>query len=190
MRASRTRTIWATAAVMTGLIALSGCGGDTRRGDDLSTTAGAAAPVSPQIKLPHGPAVSAKVTDPARRAYIARADRLCAHFDPKRNEARKHAGEAADTAEAVTSYDEGIKLGEQQLRALEAIPPPPGDRALLRANVFTPLKTQLAIRRQIAPALAHGDVAQLRPLQTKLDALTRSLEGFANGYGYRVCGGG
>ena len=190
MRAPRTRTALATAIVVTGLIAVAGCGGDTRRGDDLSTTAGVAASAYPQIKLPHGPAVSAKVTDPARRAYIARADRVCGHFDPKRNEARKHAGEAADAAEAVTSYDEGVKLGGQQLRALEAIPPPPSDRALLRANVFTPLKAQLAIRRRIAPALAQGDVAALRPLQSKLDALTRSLEGFAHGYGYRVCGGG
>lgn len=178
--------------MVTALISLAGCGGDTHRGDDLSTTtaATAAATLNPPIKLPHGAAVSARVTDPARRGYVSRADRVCGRFDPKRNEARKHAGEAADAAEAVTSYDEGIKLGERQLRALEAIPPPRGDRSLLRVNVFTPLRTQLAIRRRIAPALAHGDVAELRPLQAKLDALTRSLEGFANGYGYRVCGGG
>lgn len=172
-----------------GLVALSGCGGDTRRSETEGATAAPPASHIKPVKLPHGPAVSARATDPARRAYLAKAERVCARFDPKRNEARaRAAGEGSNTARAARSYDEGIKVGERQLRTIETIPPPAGDRALLVANVFRPLHVQLALRRQIASALGAGDVAELRPLQRRVDALTRSLEGFARGYGFKVCG--
>ncbi len=183
--------ILTSALIVYGVVTLSGCGGDTRRAESegVAATSSQAAAPGPRVKLPHGPAVSARPTDPARRAYLAKADRVCARFDPVRNEARdRAAGESADVAKAARSYDEGVKVGHQQLRALTAIRPPSGDRALLRANVFVPLRDQLALRGQIAPALARADVAQLRPLQARVDSLTRSLEGFARGYGFKVCG--
>lgn len=182
--------ILTSALALCGFVALSGCGGDTRRAETegVATAPQAAAPV-PHVKLPHGPVVSSRPTDPARRAYLVKADRVCSRFDPMRNEARdRAAGESADVAKAARSYDEGVKVGEQQLRALEAIRPPSGDRALLRANVFAPLRAQLALRGQIAPVLARADVAELRPLQGRVDSLTRSLVGFARGYGFKVCG--
>jgi hypothetical protein len=176
------------AAVAISALALPGCGGDVRRAETTVTVAPSAQPVT-HVKLPSGPAVSVRAPSPARRAYLARADRVCARFDPKRNEARRRAAaEAADPAKATRSYDEGIKVGVAQLRALEAIPPPSGDRAALRANVFAPLRAQLALRRRVGTALSHGDAAVLRPLQRRIDDLTRALEGFALGYGFKSCG--
>lgn len=186
------------AFVAVAVTGLSACGGDRNRADEAAggspsttTAATTSSPATtPHVQLPKGPAVSARATDPARRAYIARADRVCARYDPKRNEARKRTGEAADAGEATKAYDEGVKLATAQLRALEAIHVPASEAGVLRANVFEPLHAQLQLRHRIAPALAVNSVAEVRPLQRQLDGLSRSLEGFARGYGFHVCGVG
>ncbi len=178
-----------TGVVLAGALIFAGCGGDRNRAEGSAappSTSSTAAAVA--VKVPHAPPVSAEATDPARRRYIAKADRVCARYDPKRNEARRRTGEAADSTEAAHAYDDGIKLGVAQLRALLALPVPPRDAGALRANVFEPLRAELRLRRAIVPALAANDLTRLRPLQRRLDALTQSLDGFARGYGYRVCG--
>ena len=168
---------------------VAGCGADTRRAETITSTAASKPPPSsrPTEQLATTP-VSAKATDPARRAYVNRADGVCSRLDRERNAAREQTARAADTAQATKAYGDSIALGEKQLRQIEAIPPPPGDAALLRTNVFDVLKRQLAIRRQMQRALATTDVPRLKTLRAELDNLTQSLVGFARGYGFQVCG--
>jgi hypothetical protein len=58
----------------------------------------------------------------------------------------------------------------------------------MKANVFEPIRGQLALRESIAKALAATDIPRLRLLRAELDNSTRTLTGFARGYGFRVCG--
>ncbi len=128
------------------------------------------------------------MSDARRRAYISHADSVCRSLDPKRSAARQRVGEAANEHEAIKAYDEGIGLADKQLRRLEAIPRPRGDASVLRTNVFSVLRRQLALRRQIRTGLKDKNVAELKSRQRELENLTRSLVGFARGYGFKVCG--
>ncbi len=174
------------------LVALAvGCGGDKRRAEGETTgvaTHPTPAPAPPHQGVTGGPVIATKVTDPARRAYVARVDSVCRRLDPERNTAQGRVGESALPGEAVKAYDDTIALGWRELRQIEAIPVPPGEQALLRANVFTVIRRQLTLRRRISDALAAVDVPRLRRLRGELDNLARSLEGFARGYGFQVCG--
>lgn len=172
--------------------AIAGCGGDRRRGEAETTEATNLATTvsSPESRQPgpSGPVRVAAVTDPARRAYVARVDAVCSKLDPERSKEQERVGESADAGEAAKAYEGTISLGWQELRQIEAIAPPPGEAALLRANVFDPVKSQLALRAKIRAALAEADVPLLRSLRSELDDSTRALTGFARGYGFHDCG--
>jgi len=105
-----------------------------------------------------------------------------------RTSREKRVGASSGTAEAVKAYDDTIALGWRELRRIRAIPPPPGDAALLNANVFEPVRRQLALRAQIGKALGATDIPLLRRLRSELDNSSRALSGFARGYGFRACG--
>ncbi len=171
------------------LVALGGCGGETRRAETETETAAAPPPAARALTGGARRAPVARVTDPRRRAYVARTDRICRRFDPERAGERKRAGESADIQGAIRAYDADTALGTDELRQIEAVPPPPGDAALLRANVFEPIRRQLALRARIRTALAATDVSRLRALRAEFDNLSRALSAFARGYGWRVCGG-
>ncbi len=176
------------AALLAAVVA--GCGGDTRRGEAESTAAATGATLREPASQggPRAPVLAAKVTDPARRAYVSRVDAVCGRLDPERGAERERVRAASGTPAAVRAYDDTISLGWKELRQIEAIPAPPGDRALLQANVFDPIRRQLALRGRIGSALGALDVPRLRVLRTEMDNLTRALSGFARGYGFRVCG--
>ncbi len=167
-----------------------GCGGDTRRAE--SETTGAApsthAPAVQPTGSSGGPVIAAKITNPARRAYVARVDSVCRRLDPERSAAQERVGGSALPEEAARSYDDTVALGEKELRQIESIPAPPGEGALLRANVFDVVKRELDVRRRIGFALAAVDMPRLRLLRGELDNLSRTLGAFARGYGFRVCG--
>jgi hypothetical protein len=187
MSKSRSLTLVLLVALAFGL--LGGCGGDTRRGEEGGRTAAQGSSTEASTTAnPAAPPVIAKVKDPARRAYIARVDGVCSRLDPERKSAEERVGNSRDAQEAARSYEDSIAAGEAELRRIEAIPVPPGERQLVRTNVFDVIRRQLAVRRQIGAALAAVDVARLRTLRVELDDLTRSLTGFARGYGFRVCG--
>lgn len=167
------------------LVVLAGCGADTRRAgtQPAATTASATA-----TGVQPGPAVATDVTDPQRRAYVARVDRICARLDPERTAVDEQVSKSADARDAAVAYEKTISLGGSQLRQIEAVPAPPRDRAALSADVFAVISRQLVIRRQIKTALAAADLTRLQSLRLELDGLTRSLAAFARGYGFRVCG--
>jgi hypothetical protein len=172
------------------LATLAGCGAETRRAETETEAATTSVPAPP---VPTGQPKNvpvAKVTDPHRRAYIAGTDRICRSLDPERSAARKRVGESADIQGAVKAYEKDTALGFSELRKIEAVPPPPGDAALLRANVFEPIRSQLVLRAKIQAALAAVDVPRLRVLRAELDNISRALSAFARGYGWRACGEG
>ncbi len=172
------------AAILIALLAA--CGGETSRAG-TSTTVAETPDYGSGQQLASTPAV-AVIKDPARRAYVSRVDGVCRKLDRERNAAREHAAAGVETSEGAQAYDDSIALGWRQLHAIEAIPPPPSDAALLRTNVYDVLHRQLEIRRQMGTALAATDVAKLQTLRVQLDSLTQSLLGFARGYGFQVCG--
>lgn len=172
--------------------ALAGCGGDSRRAESEGSAATSPVPAETaptQVGKPRSVPV-ARVTDPRRRAYISRTDRICRSVDPERSTARTRVGEAGDVGGAVKAYEEETALGASELKQIEAVAPPPGDAKLLRANVFEPIRRQLVLRAQIRGALAAVDVPRLRLLRAELDDISRSLSAFARGYGWRACGEG
>ena len=185
------RALCLVASLALAALALAACGGDSKRAEEQTSTSHGQAQAPHQPKggkgAPAAP-VSAEVKDPERRAYITRADRICRRFDRERGDARERAAGAADVGEAEKAYGDTITIGEKQLREIRSIPVPRGDEQLLRANVFAPLRRQLAVRRQMRRALAADDTAALKPLRARFDQLTLALAGFARGYGYRVCG--
>lgn len=180
--------ILAAAALISAFVV--GCGGDTRRGETESTAAVSPAgnPTTRSQNAAPGPVTVTKISDPARRAYVARVDSVCGHLDRERSTEQGKVASSKLTSEAVKAYDDTIALGWKELRQIEAIRTPPGERAVLRANVFDVIRSQLALRRRISGALAAVDVPRLRVLRAEADNMTRALTGFARGYGFRVCG--
>ncbi len=185
MSRSIPRALFALAAVLA-IAPLAACGAATGRGETSTTTV--QGPTYDSGKQLAATPATSKVNDPARRAYIARVDAVCKRLDRSRNAAREKAATGAETSEGTKAYDDSIALGWRQLHAIEAIQTPPGDAQLLRTNVYDVLRRQLAVRRQMAGALADTDVPKLQTLRMQLDSLTQSLLGFARGYGFRVCG--
>lgn len=172
------------------VLMLAGCGGDGRRASESSigeTSSTAAQPVAATGSP--GPAeamVSAPITSPARQVYIARVDRICGRLDPARSKEREDSGGGID--EVARRYVAATTLSADELRRIEGVAPPRGAARALRANVFGVITQQLAIRKQIHTALKARDLATLEARQAELDDLTRSLAGFARGYGFQVCG--
>ncbi len=187
MTPPRSLTIVATGSAALALLA--GCGGDVRRGESEGAAQNATTQTSSTPTQTSTPVPVTPVRNPARRAYVARVDRVCSGLDPERNSARERVGSSADAQEAAKAYDDDIASGETELRQIEAIPVPPGEKQLVRTNVFDVIRRQLALRRQIRDALAAVDVPRLRSLRRQLDDLSRTLTGFAAGYGFKVCGG-
>jgi hypothetical protein len=176
--------------LLLGTLALlvAGCGGDTRRAETESTETGQPSAGEAPVPAPAGPVRVTRVTDPVRRAYVRRVDSICHQVDPERASRQESVAASPDTAEAVRTYDDTIALGRRELQRIEAVPPPPGDVALLKANVFEAVRTQLTLREAMSKALAAEEVTRLRQLRSELDNSTRALTGFARGYGFRVCG--
>ncbi len=177
-------------AATVGLLA-AGCGGDSRRAESEgaagSTTTVASGP-SHTSTAANKPVSAPDAADPQRRRYVSRVDRVCAHWDPERVKENERVAGSPTAGEAAKHYGDSIALGERQLAAIEAVPAPHADRAALKANVFDVIKQQLAVRRQLQAALAASDVPRVRSLRGDLDNLTRSLTGFARGYGFQNCG--
>ena len=179
--------------LLLGLVAavFAGCGGDTRRGEAERTeaTTRPSAVQTPESSQPPSGDRCGWRRSPIRFAAPTSAGRRGLRRDRPR--AREGAGEGRNRhgpAEAVKAYEGTIALGWRELREIEAIAEPPGERRLLRANVFDPIRGQLALKAKIRDALAAADVPLLRRLRSELDNSIRALAGFARGYGFGVCG--
>lgn len=183
----------ASILLLLGLIAmlLTACGGDQRRGEaevEETTTTPSAVTGPESSGGQAGEPQITQVTDPARRAYVDQVDAICRRLDPERAKGREEVRTAATSVAAANVYEGSIAAGWRELREIEAVPEPPGEAALLKADIFDPIRAQLALKAQIREALAVADVPSLRRLRTELDNSSRSLTGFARGYGFRICG--
>ena len=166
----------AAAAATMGLLA--GCGGEPNRAPvrEVST---------PTVAQAAG---TARITDPARARYVQEVDRVCSRYNPRRERAVSDAEGAPDVSHAVAAYDDNIGLAEAQLRGVEGITVPPGDRALIQHNVVDRLRERLALRRALRTDLQDSDATSAQQDRARLDASLIALEAFARGYGFRVCG--
>lgn len=175
------RSATATVIVVVAAAALlSGCGGEPARAPVRTAAAESPAPVRVDE-----PAVTARVTDPARRAYIRRADRVCRELDPQREAKLREVEGAAD---AEGAYGETVTLAAEQLRRIAAIEPPLADRELIERNVIDRLRERLALRRRLQRDLATGDVQTTARDQASYEAFGVAVRSFARGYGFRECG--
>jgi hypothetical protein len=165
----------ATAALAAGV---SACGGEPRRAavSELST---------PTVSEPAG---TAQVSDPARARYVRQVDRVCAHYNPRREQAMADAEHAPGVDNATQIYDTSILLAEKQLHGIEAIAPPSADRQLIASNVIDRLRQRIVLRRALRNDLIASDADSAERHRAQLDALTIALQSFARGYGFRTCG--
>lgn len=169
---------------------LTGCGADQRRASDSSINATTSVTARTVSATGTGGAyeapVSAPVTNPARRVYVARVDRICGRIDPERNKERQNPHGALN--DVARRYVVASALSARELHEIEAIAPPRGDARALKTNVFDVIARQLSIRNQIHQAIISRDLATVEARQSDLDDLTRLLAGFARGYGFKICG--
>lgn len=165
-------------SLMTATLGLTACGGEPRR------------TVVRELSVPTvaEPANTARVTDPARARYVGQLDKICSRYNPQRALALAEAEQAPDTRAAAEAYATDISLAETQLRDIEAVTPPSADRAVILSNVITRLRERLVLRRALRSSLLASDSAAAENERAHLDALTISLQAFARGYGFRVCG--
>lgn len=175
-----TRIVVLLAVAATSATLLAACGGEPRRGAVTDVT-------TPSVSVPQG---TARVTDPARARYVRAVDAVCDRYNPEREQATAEAGSAPDADHAARAYDGTIAFAEAQLRAVEAVTPPAGDRILIARNVLDRLRERLTLRRELRADLAASDAASAQVNRAKLDTITLALESFARGYGFRVCGAG
>jgi hypothetical protein len=125
-----------------------GCGGEPRRApEEHASTTPAAITVDEPVE-------TATVTDPARAAYIRRADRICSTLDPKRETTLRGVDDASDPA---GTYEATVTLARERLRRIEALRPPAADADLIAQNVIDRLRTRLAVRGRLEHDLTTGD---------------------------------
>lgn len=170
-------------AVASAIVLLGGCGGEPGRAERSETVVTVV-----QGQTVAAPSGTARITDPARAAYVRKVDAVCRRRNPERDDDVRAAAEATDEAEAVSAYDRSIATAANQLDEIRAVTPPPGDRALITSNVLDRLQERLVLRRRLSAALATSDAAAASQARARLDALTTALESFARGYGFSVCG--
>ena len=140
------------------LLLLAGCGG----GDDESGEATTAT----------GPVAT---TLPAQSEWAQKADAICVSY-----QAQIDSLPIPETREAiVTTLNNTITLGRNELRALEALTPPPGQRVLVE-QFLVQLRRALAAAASLARAAATDDT------QAQTEALSEGeLAGLA---GHRLAG--
>lgn len=164
-------------------LAVAGCGGEAGRAPETATVITVMG--SPTVPLPPH---TARITDPARAAYVKAVDAVCRTRNPERDKDVKEAADASSEQDAVAAYDRSITTADEQLKEIEAVTPPADDADLIATNVIDRLKQRIVVRKQLSKALADDDAEAASRDRAELDALTIALQSFARGYGFSDCG--
>lgn len=132
----------------------------------------------------------------AKAAYIARADALCQGLrvtlktldaQAKQVNALGETPRGFALAARLFRHVQGVEHGT--LNRLRALPFPPGDNSAATAY-FEQGDAAVALVGRIADAFARGDRAALTAARTQGTQAAAVAKGFAQGYGFRVCGNG
>ena len=163
-------------ALFGALVAVAGCGGGSHK---TTATTTATTP-----------------TAAAKAAYIARADALCQGLratlktldaPAKQVSALGETPRGFALAASLFRHVQGIEHGT--LNRLRALPFPPGDNSAATAY-FEQGDAAVALVGRIADAFARGDRAALTAARTAGTQAAAVAKGFAQGYGFKVCGNG
>lgn len=142
------------------------------------------------------PAASA---EPTKAQFIAQADRICRESSKslaatdKRTTSAVRAEEAADTSAHRDSMARGFKdsvaLARPGLDRLRGLAPPAEDRVVV-AKYLSARDHQLTLADSFASALANNDASMVSTLATQLKEGKATLQGLAQGYGFKECSSG
>ena len=114
-----------------------------------------------------------------KRAYIARADAICARVDRANN----HIPTDTPLADVVRETTEGVSRGVSDLKALHR---PAGHDHELDAW-FRDLDQEVAAFARMQPAADAGDEAELDRLFTNAEPLERKIQRAAQRFGFDDC---
>ena len=163
----------------------------------LTTLAGcgsAGTPTTPSTTTP--PSATAA---PAKAAFIAEADTICANARAKLRvqqaaiNAALKAEQANDTA--TNRHVLGDALNQDSLVAsplldqLRGLQPPAADRVVI-AKYESGVASQIGLIQQFANAIDSNDAQAVRTIVQQLQLGKASVQGLAQGYGFKVCGSG
>ena len=114
-----------------------------------------------------------------KRAYIARADAICARVDRANN----HIPTDTPLADVVRETTDGLSRGVSDLKALDR---PAGHDQELDAW-FHDLDQEVAAFSRMQPAADVGDEAELDRLFTNAEPLERKIQRAAQRFGFHDC---
>jgi hypothetical protein len=133
-----------------------------------------------------------KAREPAKMAYVARADAICERQQAKRERFEDRVGglapiTAAETDQvAVLLRRAAVALGSE-IRNLRALHPPIGD-SRTPESLLSILADQIHDLRDFAAAYDSRDAAAIRTLQVRIAADSAKASALAEHYGFQVCG--
>ena len=114
-----------------------------------------------------------------KRAYIARADAICARVDRANN----HIPTDTPLADVVRETTDGLSRGVSDLKALDR---PAGHDQELDAW-FHDLDQEVAAFARMQPAADAGDEAELERLFSSSEPLERKIQRAARRFGFHDC---
>jgi hypothetical protein len=116
--------------------------------------------------------------------FIERADAIC-----EDTERRIQALEPPATTNDLDEYAASIgEIGDEGIRELRALQPPPGDLVRIR-NFIGDIESSVELLPAYARAAQQRDGEQLGRIETRLQDIADQSRAFAQDYGFRRCGG-
>jgi hypothetical protein len=125
----------------------------------------------------------------AKKAYLAKAEAICAKANAQLAQAKK---EQPTAIPAVPPYVHRlVNIARDDVNALSALTPPSKDASALQAKVLQPLREQLKeaddYAKKVDAAAARKDPAALTQLVFNPPTTTRADIAWMKTYGFKAC---
>lgn len=126
---------------------------------------------------------------PSKSAYLAAGNAICADMNSASQQASQQIAPNGPTTPEDTRLllDHEADIIDQALLRLEALTPPTGDEATLKA-LYDEIDQLVGTARKASAALARGDLATAQSLLHQLDAQTAKANADSIAYGLTECG--